>query len=213
MNLISLIKIYGPAVISGILLVLCYPTIDLFFIAWVALVPFLLSLDNKSPKEAFLAGLFLGIPYFFGTQYWIYHSINHYGGIPFLVSIAIVFLLCIYLSLYTGIFALFFSLNMRTSRFQIPFFAPFLWVALEFIRSYLFSGFPWSSIGYTQYKFLHIIQISDITGIYGVSFLVVAVNNAITEVLVMRRRVKEMPLLPLSRTVIGLSILFLFITA
>ncbi len=213
MNLISLMKIYGPAVISGILLVLCYPTIDLFFIAWVALVPFLLSLDNKSPKEAFLAGLFLGIPYFFGTQYWIYHSINHYGGIPFLVSIAIVFLLCIYLSLYTGIFALFFSLNIRTSRFQIPFFAPFLWVALEFIRSYLFSGFPWSSIGYTQYKFLHIIQISDITGIYGVSFLVVAVNNAITEVLVMRRRVKEMPLLPLSRTVIGLSILFLFITA
>jgi apolipoprotein N-acyltransferase len=212
-NLKTFLKLNGSALLSGLLLVLCFPTINLFFIAWVALVPFLLSLYNKSPKEAFKAGLFLGIPYFFGTQYWIYHSINHYGGIPFFISIAIVFLLCLYLSLYTGLFALLFSLNIRTPRFQIPFFAPFLWVALEFVRSYMFTGFPWSSIGYSQYKFLHIIQISDITGIYGVSFLIVAVNNAITEVLIIRRRIREMPLLPLSRTVIGLGLLLLFITA
>jgi apolipoprotein N-acyltransferase len=210
-NLKTLLKLYGPAFISGILLVLCFPTINLFFLAWVALVPFLLSLYNKDAKQAFLSGLFLGIPYFFGTQYWIYHSINHYGGVPFIVSIAIVLLLCFYLSLYTGLFALLFSMNIRFSRFPAPFFAPLLWIALEFLRSYLFTGFPWSSIGYTQYKFLRIIQISDITGIYGISFLVVAVNDAITELFFIRRRIREMPLFPLSRTVIVLSILILFI--
>jgi apolipoprotein N-acyltransferase len=211
MNLANKFKIYAPAFLSGILLVLCYPKMDFYYIAWVALVPFLLSLYNKRPKEAFLIGIFLGIPYFFGTLYWIYHSINHYGGIPFVLSIIIVFLLCLYLSLYTALFACLFALYNRTSHFHIPFLAPFLWTALEFLRSYLFTGFPWSSIGYTQYKFLHIIQISDITGIYGVSFLVVAFNNAIAEVIIVRRRLRDMPLLPLSKTIIGLVILFLLI--
>jgi apolipoprotein N-acyltransferase len=212
-NIKSFMKMYLPAFISGILLVLCYPTIDLFFLAWIAFVPFLLSLYNKKPKEAFQAGLFFGIPYFFGTQYWIYHSINHYGGIPFIISLVIVFLLCLYLSLYTGLFALLFSMNFKSFRLPAPFFAPFLWVALEFLRSYAFTGFPWSSIGYTQYKFLSIIQIADITGIYGVSFLVVAVNDAIAEIFLIKRRVREMPLFPLSRTVIGLSLLLIFVSS
>lgn len=212
-NLKTFLKLYGPAFISGILLIPSFPPIDLFFIAWIALVPFLLSLYNKTLKEAFLSGIFLGIPYFFGTQYWIYHSINHYGGIPFFLSIFIVFLLSLYLSLYTALFATLFTLHNRLLRFYKPLLAPFLWVALEFLRSYLFTGFPWSSIGYTQYRFLHIIQISDITGIYGVSFLVVAFNNAITEVIVFRRRKKDMPLLSISRTIISLGMLFLLIIA
>ncbi len=202
-----------PAFVSGLMLVLCFPTIDLFFLAWIALVPFLTSLYDKTPKQAFLAGLVVGIPYFFGTQYWIYHSVSHYGNIPFVVSIAIVLLLSCYLSLYTGIFALLFSKANRAIFFPALLIAPLFWVVLEFLRSYLFTGFPWSSIGYTQYKFLEVIQIADITGIYGVSFLVVAVNGALTDIFLIRRHVRKMPLFPLSRTVIGWSILFLVITA
>jgi len=207
------LKVYLPAFISGLLLTLCFPTINFFFLAWVALVPFLLSLYNKNPKEAFWTGIMFGIPYFFGTEYWIYHSINYYGGVPFIVSITIVFLLCLYLSLYTGVFAMLFSLNFKPSRIPIPFFAPSLWVALEFLRSYVFTGFPWSSIGYTQYKFLNIIQISDITGIYGVSFLIVAVNDAVAELLLIRKRLREMPLFPISLPIIWFSILLFFFSA
>ncbi len=205
------LKSYAPALISGLLLVLCFPTIDLFGLTWVALVPFLLSLYDKKPKQAFKAGLFLGIPYFLGTLYWIYYSINHYGGVPLAASIAIVILLCFYLSIYTGIFAFLFSITIKTTKLPALFIAPVFWVVLEFLRSYLFTGFPWSSIGYTQYKFLTIIQIADITGIYGVSFLVVAVNGAIADIFLMRRRIRDMPLFPLLQTVIGFSILFLFI--
>lgn len=205
------LKIYVFASISGLLLVLCFPTIDLFGLAWIALVPLLLSLYDKKPKQAFMAGLFLGIPYFFGTLYWIYHSINHYGGVSLVASIAIVTLLCCYLSLYTGFFALLFSINIKNTKLPALFIAPVFWVVLEFLRAYLFTGFPWSSIGYTQYKFLTVIQIADITGIYGVSFLVVAVNGAIADIFLIRRRIKDMPLFPLSQTVIGFSILSLFI--
>jgi len=209
----KIIVSYLPAVFSGIILVLCFPTMDLFYLAWIALIPFLISLYDKSPRQAFRAGLLFGIPYFFGTQYWIYHSVSHYGNVHFVISIAIVFLLSVYLSLYTGFFGLLFSITIRATRFPALFASPVFWVGLEFLRSYAFTGFPWSSIGYTQYKFLHMIQIADITGVYGVSFLVLVVNGAVADLYFMMRRTKDMPLFPLSCSVIGLSFLIPVIIA
>jgi apolipoprotein N-acyltransferase len=202
---------YGPAFISGLLLVVCFPTIDLFLVAWFALVPFLFSLYDKGPKQAFRAGMVLGVTYFFGTLYWIYHSINHYGGVSLIGSVAIVVLLCLYLSLYTGVFALLFSTTIRRTKLPALLLAPAFWVVLEFLRSYIFTGFPWSSIGYSQYKFLGIIQIADITGIYGISFLVVAVNGALADIFLIKRRTGDMPLFPLSYTVIGFAVLAVFV--
>lgn len=198
---------YGPAVISGKILVLCFPIFGLYLMAWVALVPFFLSLYNKTLKQAFAAGFFFGIPYFFGTLYWIYHSINHYGGISFPGSIGIVILLCLYLSLYPGLFAVLFALTIRKTQLPALLIAPVFWVVLDFLRTYIFTGFPWSSIGYSQYQFLSVIQIADITGIYGVSFLVVAFNGAISDLFLLRRRIKDMPLFPLSYTLAGFAVL------
>jgi len=205
--IIDSIKFYGLSFVSGVLLIFCFPTTDLYFLAWFVLVPFLLSLYDKEPKKAFLSGVSFGIPYFFGTLYWIYHSINHYGNIPLLLSISIVFLLCLYLSLYTGLFALLFSLTLKNTNLPSLFIAPLFWVSLEYLRSYLFTGFPWSSLGYTQYKALTLIQLADITGVYGISFILVAVNGALADIFLIRRRLKDMPLFPLSQTVIGFSLL------
>lgn len=211
--LVNKLSLYAPAVLSGIALIFCFPTFDLYLLSWIALVPFLISLWNKKPEQAFKAGFFMGLPYFFGTLYWIYHSINHYGGVSFISSLCIVFLLCLYLSLYTGLFALFFSIKIRSTRFPALFIAPVLWVTLEFIRSYALTGFPWSSIGYTQYRFLHAIQFADITGIYGVSFFVVAVNGAIADFFIMKRRLQDMPLFSLSQTAVGFVLLSVSIIA
>lgn len=196
-------KIYLPALLSGIALIFAFPKFDLYPIAWVCLSPFLLSLNRMPLKEAFRAGIFLGIPYFFGTQYWIYHSINNYGGIPFIPSLALVLVLSLYQSLYTGIFALIFSFKIKNTRLPAMLLAPLIWVCLEFIRSYAFSGFPWSLIGYSQYKFLHLIQFVDITGIYGVSFLLVAVNGGIADIFISKERKSRMPLFSTTPTVLG----------
>jgi len=56
--------------------------------------------------------------------------------------------------------------------------------------TYLLSGFPWSSLGYSQYKTLPVIQIADITGVYGVSFLVVMINGTVTDILTYRKERK-----------------------
>ncbi|MEJ2684780.1 MAG: apolipoprotein N-acyltransferase [Candidatus Sulfobium sp.] len=198
---------YIPSIISGILVVLSFPVFDLYPLAWIAFVPLLVSLWGKSGRQAFARGYVFGLVYFFGTLYWIYHSIDFYGGVSFPASISIVLLLCAYLSLYPALFSGIFSVLVKKTRLPALLIAPVIWVALEFVRSYALTGFPWSSIGYSQYKFLHMIQISDITGIYGVSFLVLAVNGAIVDLFLLRKRVQDMPLFPASSTYAGLLIL------
>jgi apolipoprotein N-acyltransferase len=207
------ITAYMPSIISGILVVLSFPVFDFYLLAWAAFVPLLVSLWGKSGRQAFAQGYVFGLVYFFGTLYWIYHSINFYGGVSFPASISIVLLLCAYLSLYPALFSGIFIALVRKTRLPALLIAPAIWVALEFVRSYALTGFPWSSIGYSQYKFLHIIQIADITGIYGVSFLVLAVNGAIVDLFFLRKRVQNMPLFPSSSTYAGLSILLLVLAA
>lgn len=176
------------------------------------MIPFLFYLYGKNKKESFFAGLIFGFIYFFGTLYWIYHALNRYGSISFVLSIVIVALLCLYLALYPALFAILFSRYTKKSNLPISFFAPILWTVLEYLRSYLFTGFPWSTIGYSQYKLLSLIQLSDITGIYGISFIVVAFNSAVVDVLLLKRRQRERPLYSITPTIVSLIFLALLLT-
>ncbi len=204
-------KGYGYAFLSGLMLVLSFPKINLYPLAWIALVPFLIFLNDTDRQTAFKTGLFLGIIYFFGTVYWIYHSINKYGSIPFIPSLLIVMLLCLYLSLYTAFFSYLYASYTRKTDLPSLFVAPVFWTTLEFIRSYAFTGFPWSTLGYSQYKFLPLIQVADLTGVYGISFLIVAVNGALTDVLLLKRRQTARPLASVLPTLSGFVILCLAI--
>jgi apolipoprotein N-acyltransferase len=211
MSVSRIFKEFSLPILSGIALILCFPKFDLFLLAWIAITPFLISTHDRDFKESFLKGVTFGITYFFGTLYWVYHSINHYGGIPFLISILVVLILCFYLSIYTGIFASLFSFAVKRSNLPAMIIAPTFWVVIEFIRSYALTGFPWSIIGYTQYKFLTMIQIADITGVYGISFLVLAVNGALTDIYITKRRLISKPLSPLYPVIFGTIILILIL--
>lgn len=200
---------YFLPVVSGALLVLSFPSFDYYPLAWVAFVPLIISLWTKDAGQTFTGGYMFGLTYFFGTLYWIYHSINHFGGVPFLASLCIVVLLCLYLSIYPAIFCFLFAQMIKKTKLPALLIAPVFWVVLEFARSYALTGFPWSSIGYSQYKFLHIIQLADITGVYGISFLVLMVNGAIADAFLLRKRTQQMPLFPISFTVVGLSLVFI----
>ena len=203
----SVYRPYILSVISGALLVLCFPTAEMYMLAWVALVPFLTALWEMTPSRAFKAGFFMGLPYFFGTLYWVYHSITYYGGVPFIAALALVLVLAVCLSLFTAAFGFLFSHSIRNTHLPALFLAPLFWVVCEFVRSYAFTGFPWSSIGYSQYKFLPAIQFADITGIYGVSFFVLAVNGAIADIFISRARRKDRPLADLWPAAAGMVVL------
>ena len=119
--------------------------------------------------------------------YWIAGVMDAYTSLPFVFCWVILLLLVAYLSLYPSLFAVLMAHLRARSRFYF-WSAPFLWAGLEYVRGFLLSGFPWENLGYSQYRWLHLIQISDIIGIYGLSALIMAVNVAFFEIVQAIRR-------------------------
>lgn len=166
------------AVSSGFLLTLSFPKTGISWLTWFSLVPLLVALTDSSAKNAFYLGLCAGLAHYLTLLYWLAHTMTTYGNLPFYVSVPVLFLLSAYLALYTAIFST--ALTFLCPKpLSLLFISPLIWVALEYIRSFLFTGFPWGLIGYTQFNMLNIIQISDILGVYGVSFCIVLGNAAV----------------------------------
>jgi apolipoprotein N-acyltransferase len=165
--------------LSGLLLLLAFPKFNLEVLAWGAFIPWLWAMNKKSPSQAAYLGLVAGFVFFTGLLYWIYVVLTEYGHLPGWVSIFFLIVLTAYLALYFSAFA--FSLRWVADKIDLPetLFAPPLWVSLEYLRGILFSGFPWGLLGYSQFLSFPMVQISDITGVYGVSFVIVLVNVAL----------------------------------
>ncbi len=166
------------AAVSGTALVLAFPPFGLGFLAWFALAPLFFALEGEGRLRGFSLGFASGFVFHLGSVYWVVHSMHNFGGVPVAASIGVMLLLVLYLSLFWGAFGFVFSLASgldNTARLLI---LPSAWVALEFLRGHLFTGFPWVLVGYTQAGYLPLIQVADTTGVWGVSFAVVVVNTA-----------------------------------
>ena len=174
------------AILSGVLLVLGFQPFDLYVLPWVAIVPLLIALRGKSLLPSFLLGLLTGFTWFVGTIYWVFHSVYFYGGIPAAISVLMVVLLCLYLGSFVGMFSMLFNSVTKDSKLPALLIVPLLWVSLEFLRTYLLTGFPWAILAYSQYKLLPLIQVADIAGVYGISFLVAAFNGLLFDLAVNR---------------------------
>ncbi len=161
------------AVLSSLLLIAAFPKAAIWFFAWIALIPWFFALNAAdSGKKAFWLSYLVGVLFFLGTIYWI----NYVTRTGFVI-------LSLYLGFYFAVFGLIFFLLKKQTRLAQFIFLPCLWVCLEYLRNYVFTGFGWALLGYSQYANLPIIQVSDITGAYGVSFLIVLVNAAVFQVL------------------------------
>ncbi|MCM8770919.1 MAG: apolipoprotein N-acyltransferase, partial [Candidatus Omnitrophica bacterium] len=158
---VRFIKEIFLCILSAILLILSFPRFDFGVLSWIAFIPLFFSLQNKKPVIRFLLAYLMGMLFFFGTIYWLIH-----------VTLAGMIVLVLYLAVYFGLFGLI------TSSSHI-FFLPAAWVLLEYLRSHLLTGFGWVLLGHSQYLNPAIIQIADITGSYGVSFLIMLVNVSI----------------------------------
>ncbi|MBW1847200.1 MAG: apolipoprotein N-acyltransferase [Deltaproteobacteria bacterium] len=175
-NKITRIHVFLAAV-SGIMLTASFPRTGLFWLAWFSLLPLLYALKNLPGNERFRLGLLTGLVHYLTLIYWLVHTMRTYGYLPLYLSVIILLLLSFYLALYIAVFSVAAPILCSKPR-TLLFIGPFLWVALEYVRSFLFSGFPWELLGYSQYPWLSIIQISDIAGVYGVSFLILFSNMA-----------------------------------
>lgn len=155
-------------VLSAALLILAFPPFNLWFLAWVGLVPLFYAIDGVRPVQAFRRAYTTGAIFFAGTVWWLIHV-----TLPGTAGAVM------YLALYIGIFGLIVSMVPFRGSWARLLFVPAVWVALEYLRSVGIFGFGWNLLAYSQAPALPIIQIADITGAYGVSFLVVLVNAAL----------------------------------
>src|SRR5512139_2752557 len=164
------------SLVSSVLLILSFPNFDLEFLAWFAFVPLLYVTHGKTPLHAFTLGFLTGFISYLGIIYWIIVAVHTYGNIPLLVSAFILLLLVGYLSLFTGAFGFLTRVVPLSSGIQTILLFPILWTALEYLRSFFLTGFPWAILGYSQHLNLPFIQMADITGPYGLSFVILLVN-------------------------------------
>ncbi len=168
---------------SGFLYPLCFPDFDLGVLAWIALIPLHLAVEPVTPRRAFRIGWLSGLIGFTGTMSWVVTAMHLYGKMPLAASYAVMVLLTAYLGSYVALYAVGYAKLRRAAPSLLFLTAPGLWVSLELLRTYFLSGLPWALLGYSQYRWLAIIQFADHTGVYGVSFLIVLVNLALTELM------------------------------
>ena len=153
--------------------------------AWIALVPLLISLApgwrsraraGSGPLRATALGFVAGFIHFTGTIYWTSAVMSQFGDLPTPIAVLLMLLLSAYMALYPAIAAL--ILHRLVSRFGVRalLLSPAVWVTTELGRSYLFTGFPWVLLGYSQATVLPVAQLASLFGVYGLSALVVLVN-------------------------------------
>jgi apolipoprotein N-acyltransferase len=167
-----------PACISAGLLFLSLPDPDQGWLAWIALVPLLIACRGLKPLSAVLIGLAFGMMAHAFVFSWIFNVPGfrwyHFGILAFYLGL--------YPALWCGSLALFRRINV-----PVVTIGPALWAALDFLRAHAgFLAFPWESLAYTQHQNLPLLQITTLTGEYGVTFLLVMANLIIYELIFTR---------------------------
>lgn len=170
--------LYGIA--SGTLLVLSLPKPDIYPLAWLALVPLLITIARESnPRRIMASSYTAGLIFFSGTFYWITETMVTFGGLSVPLAVGVGVLFAVTYALYFVLFGVGLYVVVRRLGSRGVFFAAPVWVTVELLRAHLFSGFPWMLSGYALVPFSGILQVAAWTGVYGLSFIATAVNSVI----------------------------------
>jgi apolipoprotein N-acyltransferase len=174
---------------SGLVSALAFPPWDLGWLAYVGWAPLLVALQGVRPGRAGGLGYAAGLAFYLATVWWVVNTMTTYGRMPVALSLVALALLAGILAGYTAGFAWLVALGrerLGLSDAAMPAVAAALWTALEFLRTYLFSGFPWALLGYTQHGQPTVRLLAAATGVYGVSAVVLLVNAALAAALAAR---------------------------
>jgi apolipoprotein N-acyltransferase len=214
-------RFWAMAVLSGVLQVLPFPIAGpppLWRTAfcWIALLPFLWALlgDSKAGnplhiRQGAALGYACGFVWYMGNCYWIYQTMYLYGGLAKPIAVGILILFSLYLGLYHALFgALIAAFRLRFGRQSALLLVPFAWVAVELARARI-TGLPWDLLGIAQVDNPLLTRLAPITGAYGLSFVIAAVNALFLVRIRLRERRFTRPIL----TIAGVVIVVLYVLA
>lgn len=171
----------GAALLSGVLLGLCFPNGSVVVFLPVALVPLLLALDGLGVRRAALLGGLFGVVFWLTVMPWITHVVHRFGGMSPPLALLALFLTAAGLALpMAGMTALAALAAPRSAAARLLVF-PAAWVVQELFRTYAFSGFPWALAAYPLAPWPLLTQTAALGGAAFTSFLVVLVNAGFAE--------------------------------
>lgn len=174
---------------AGVLGALAFPRTGWAPLAWIWLVPALVSGLTRPRRAALRDGWLAGTVFYVVLLSWLDHTFRHYSAIPWPLTWLPIVALAAYCGLYLGVVAGAVAwLRGRLGAGPALALAPPLWVVGEWLRGWLMGGFPWGLLGYSQHAQLPVIQIAELGGVYAVSFLIVAVNAALAGLLALGPR-------------------------
>jgi apolipoprotein N-acyltransferase len=165
------------ALVSGVALALAFPSFNVPLLAWVSLALLILAVLNETPRYALLLGWLQGAAFYALSVPWFYNVMRQYGPVPVIAAAAVLALLVSAAAAFHAAFAIAIAWLGRFGPARACLAAPFLWVSLEFVLLHLPDiGFPWNLLGYAAAGNLAFVQLTAITGIFGLSFLIAAYN-------------------------------------
>lgn len=168
------------ALASGLTLALSFPNYNLSLLAWISVGLLILASFRARPMVAPLYGLLHGLAFYPICLPWIDVVVQQYGGVGPWTSAGLVALIAAAGGIICAVFSWGVAIASRKSAWQACAVAPFLWVALEFGRSHLpIIAFPWNLTGYAASGNLPLVQLTTVTGLYGLSFVVAAYGSLV----------------------------------
>lgn len=194
--------------VTGTLLILGFPAFNYYLIAWLGIIPLYLLVRDLRWQQAFIGGYVWGYGWSLASIYWL-KTVEPF--IPFALSLVLAFFYAMwsvlipmahkYLILRKEKNSAYGSLNYFFKEFIFVLFLASYWCVLEWLRTWIFSGLPWNLLAISQWQQIGLIQISSITGIYGVSFILVFFNISLANLLnnfylhvTIKKNVKFIPL-------------------
>jgi apolipoprotein N-acyltransferase len=182
---VKLLALLLAGALSGLLYSLSIPKADVSWLAWVCFVPLFALIPSlcRSTARLLAVGFISGLVSSLGRVYWIAETLQNYGGLSPIASALTNGLLIGYLALYPTLFLLLCARALPPA--HSPFFAwaaAALFVLLEWIQGWALTGFPWELLGYSQYHNQSLLQTASLTGVYGLSFLVMLANGSLAQV-------------------------------
>jgi apolipoprotein N-acyltransferase len=155
-----------------------------FWLIWIALIPLFLVLPTQPIKRSIFYGLLFGLVKGGILLHWIINGTARFSGTETLLGIPLILIIILYYSLFPILFTIVYSKlatkekNRGNSIVAQILLASFLWISFEWLQMNLFMGIPWvkDTIAFSQLRNLYGIQLASITGQWGISFIIIAVN-------------------------------------
>jgi apolipoprotein N-acyltransferase len=160
------------ALLAGAVSALAFAPVGAYPLSLIGLGVLFALLDSDRPSRPFLTGWLYGLGFFGLGVSWIYVSLHSYGGMSAPLSLLATFLFCAFFALFPAWLG---SLQARIGAapaVRLLVLLPAIWTLLEWVRGWIFTGFPWLAVGYSQVPDSPLAGYAPVLGVYGVSFLV-----------------------------------------